>query len=181
MINNPRLPSGIMNSGGEIFVRDEEVFAMHNGSVKPYNELPFNIRKLYVELYMTDTNIRRGLDLMGIENEDDRIKKMVICNSGGFDKAPDFIDNRITREFWNCGEWSTCPGLGKVCKVPSGLSRKELLLSVDIFNGLPDKQVSANNGITHNTLRTHVKRINEKINAHCRADLVQWVKNHIAF
>lgn len=178
MINNPQIPAGIFHDT-EIFVRDNRVYALHDGKAINYTELPFAIRKAFTELYLSDSSIKTGLDLMGITNEDDRIYQTIVCNSGGFDKKADFERGHINREFWNCGKWVDCPGFGKVCKVPGKLSRKELLLAVDIYSGLPDKQTAPKNGIEHNTLRTHIRRINDKINAHCRADLVQWVKDNI--
>lgn len=180
-MNNPSIPSGIFGESGEIFTQNGSVYALWHGKSVSFSALPFAVRKMYVELYLSDTIIQKGLDLMGIDNEDKRIMQTVICNGGGFDNKADFTENRVNREFYNCGQWETCPGFGMVCKVPGNLSRKEVLLVADIVAGMPDKQVSEKNEITHNTLRTHIKRINEKIRVHCRAQLVNWALNNVCF
>jgi DNA-binding NarL/FixJ family response regulator len=120
--------------------------------------------------------LSKELDVHGVELE----KKWVICRYGGFNNVPDF--NSTTNEFKP--EYKECPNRGKctlsgcVCTIPANLTHQELNAVKAIVTGEPAKIAAGRMGIKFNTIRAYLKSVHVKLNAHSRADVVNFAHNN---
>lgn len=176
-MKNPKLPAGIEDEQLEIYVHDGEPKVVYHGSIHHFNDLPSVIKHPFEIDFIEDIEGRKLLDHeLGIVDPEEQFLKRIMCLYGGFDKRADRVGNV---EFWNCGEWKSCPIFGKFCKVPAKLSARELELACYVVEGLQDIEICDKMNISQSTCTTYHSRIREKIHVNNRVEIAKWVRDNI--
>lgn len=176
-MNNPKLPSGIEDEQIEIYVRDGKPRVVYNGATMDFVDLPKKIREPFeIEFEEDIAGIKMLDEKLAIVDPEEQFLKRIMCLYGGFDKR---ADRAGEREFWNCGEWKSCPLFGKFCKVPAKLSARELELACYVVEGLQDIEICDKMNISQSTCTTYHSRIREKIQVNNRVEIAKWVRDNI--
>lgn len=175
------LPAGLNDDNVEIFRHENNVFGLYKGHKTKYYELPVHIRSIFNLELNLDIKALAALSEMGYYS-DDAEEMFVGCRYGNFDNSPDLDlkTGKLTPDSPSCDKECTCPGFGKVCLVPCGLSKKEYSTVRLMATGLQDDEISNVMGLSVSTIRTHLSKVREKLNLNNRAEITNWaIKRNI--
>jgi len=171
------LPAGLTDKNVEIFVKDDEIFAIHNGKVLPFDYLPTEIVELFMDDMLHNTGAVFCLHKMGMKNINDMLRQYVKCRFGGLDKRADLDTTRkdINPDYWDCGKRDSCPYQFAICdRVRVGdiyLTIKQIEVVKHIAAGLTDKETAVRLNISIDTLHTHTKNIHYKLGVHSQSEV----------
>jgi DNA-binding CsgD family transcriptional regulator len=178
-----RLPAGI-ESGIEIYRNKEgELDAMICGTKMHYLDLPIIIREIFQSELIADKQAINSLTKeMKVTEADQMELKFVDCRYGRYNYKPDLDGHSLHPDAPSCSELKTCPGFGKVCKIPKGkngiLSRQEYIITLLVAKGKQDKEISFELDIEISTIRTYLARIREKLCVNNRIEIALWAINN---
>ena len=174
------LPAGLIYNNIEFFLDNGEPMVLQNGNVLPYHKsiqgrslIQADMQK-HIELVAA----LRKEEFSGYELE----KQWAACRFGGFDNIPDFNieTGESNTEYHECKRRPFCNCSGHVCLMPSKLSHKEIETIKAISSGEPSKIAADRLNITFNTIRGYMKSVHKKIDAHTRADVMNFAyRNNI--
>ena len=126
--NRDEIPAGILN-GVEIFTHNGQIFAIDNGTCKPFDRLPSEIKQLFTEKFMADRKFHNyAKNQWKLETFTKVFYKWMDCAFGELDSTPDV--NQKTNELvkdknsW-CGDCH-CALAGANCTLPYGLKIQEI-------------------------------------------------------
>lgn len=179
-MNNVILPPGIDNNAIEIYHKDQEPCATHDGTQKSFWLLPRSIINSFKLMFCNDKTAQDAIiKYWGITNPNKMFEKWTVCLFGGYNNVPDFDDNKITPDYWNCGERGKCPCEGLVCKIPEGkngkLSKQEYHILFLLTKGHLDKEIADILQISINTVKTHNARLFHKLGINTRIEAAFWL------
>lgn len=179
MVKIANLPAGINDSGIEIFRTDKyRACATYQGKKFNYLDLPISVREIFQSELIRDLNAIEFLIKEGLESGSEMEEAFVSCRYGNFDDTPDHIDGKTIADVPNCGIEDTCPGFGILCKIPKGkngsLTRQEYKITRMISQGLLDKEIANNLGISIETVKAHTARIRKKLDVFNRVEIALW-------
>jgi DNA-binding CsgD family transcriptional regulator len=175
------LPAGLIDNNIEFF-RDPQnpdfSWALFNMRVVRVKDLPAEIKTvLWCELLAHPIKLSM-LYAMGFNDPDAALEKYFSCSFGAFDHHPDYSDGKFSEgEYIPCPIRSTCPGNGILCRPLTVGDGKELSpREVDILELAGqcklNKEIAAELGISPETVKKHVKHIQEKSGLMNKKDLV---------
>ncbi len=179
-MKSPSIPAGLLNRNVELFVQDDELYAVYKGKTYPYLELPETIRNVFQVELIRDKKAQESLkNDMAITDSTEMELQFVKCRYGGFDNNPDLAANGETRpECWDCGVHGSCDAEGKVCHLPAGahgtLTKREYQIAVLVGRGCYDYEISDQLDIAESTVREYLKRIRSKIGANNRQEITMF-------
>lgn len=176
------LPEALFSTSKEFFKNGESLYMLFNGSVTELKELPSDYYKLLKQKIDLDKNAQKGLDILRIFSENERVYQFFECNYASFDPACDVLRHGQlgATEFVDCSKRDVCKAQGFLCTIPAGLSRRELQVARRIALGEMDAQICAELEITQSTLRNHKNNIELKIGSTGKIAIGVWaVKNKI--
>ena len=146
-----------------------------------FDEWPAKV-KLKIQAKLEEDNAAQvALDILGITDEQQRIKKFAYCRNGGFDNRADFSkDGDHHAEYFECPLRAVCDA--KVQKMlchcfpaPNGvLSEREIEIVKLICADLPDKLIADKLGIAFDTAKNHRRNIEQKIGAYSKSGVVRF-------
>jgi DNA-binding CsgD family transcriptional regulator len=180
-MKNPQLPAGLADKNLEIYFHDGELKAIYQGKTQDFIELPGAIRDIFEVHLIRDTAAVHSLQHdMNILDGTDMLIQYVKCVFGGFDLNPDLRGTKTTPECWDCGYHGTCPGEGKVCKMPAGpmgvLSKREYQVAILAAKGKFDKEIAFELHLEESSVREYLKRVRCKVEANNRIELMLWAQ-----
>ena len=115
-MTNIQIPPGLFGEDVEVFSRNGEAMALHQGSVKSFFELPQEIIDVFRDDLQQNAAATMALELAGYDDPDDKLLKYCICRFGGFDQSPDFAGGTLnSSEHYECGHRGSCSMEGIVC------------------------------------------------------------------
>ncbi|MFZ4464366.1 MAG: response regulator transcription factor [Bacteroidales bacterium] len=168
----------IDNKGDEFYASNDNLYYIIVTAI-PFES--FETDQLNKIKYLLDKDVfaQASLDLLGIKNEMDRLKKFGMCNFGGFDQDQDIdSDSQIHVEYYNCGQRGKCPVEGKLCKTIMALNGymnpREIDILKLIVQDLADKQIADRLGISDNTVHKHRSNIQHKIGCSSKVGICRW-------
>lgn len=170
------LPAGI-EKGMEVYRNENGVSVLFNGNRNTYMDLPDQLREPFQVALINDKKAQAGLEEMGVHDADDQEETFVGCRFGALNSRPDLDGSVLTSDAPFCDKVKTCPGFGKVCQIPAGLSRMEFIITVEIGRGLLNKEIAAKHNIAPNTVETHKRRALKKLSFNNRIELARWAQN----
>ena len=110
---------GLLCSGIEFFVVENEVKFIHAGKMKTFSELSYPIVELLKEEIAKDQNVIDSLLELQPNSEMKQVEQFVKCRLGGLDFKADIIENVIQEgEYWDCPNRGKCKHEGTLCKLP---------------------------------------------------------------
>lgn len=180
-MKNPRLPAGLEDQDLEIYVHNNELHITYQRKVVDFIELPVAIQEIFEVQLIRDKIARVSLqEDMKIMDSTMMLLQYIKCLFGGFDLNPDLHNGKTTPECWDCGRHGTCPGEGKVCKMPEGpmgvLSKREYQVTLLVAYGKFDKEIASELNILETSVREYMKRIRFKIEANNRIEIMLWAQ-----
>lgn len=184
---NPIIPAGLTDKNVELFAEDDVLYGTHNGSVMKFKDLPKDVLLSIMLELSHDVEAMRALikwqALLGYSWSDhETLERYAKCKWGGFDNRPDVLNgNTQEGEYWACGKRDQCPFQGKICKhvkVKYGhLTWKEIEVMKLIADGLQDKQIADQLGLSVNTIPGYKKNIQSKTGDHSKVDMAMTARD----
>lgn len=111
---HPRVYPGILDTNIEFFNANDQVKVITNGTVIPFEDLPYAHHQLIKE--QIDAPAYEILKAWHPDSEIEQITKFVSCRFGGLDYTPDVENNKLQNgEWWACPHRGNCAGEGIVC------------------------------------------------------------------
>lgn len=159
------IPAGIF-AGIEIFAQGGEVYALHNGVRKFFEDLPGPEKRSFISMYMADKEgqqfIRSQFNIVGFESG---FKKWLFCKFGSLDGNPDNIDGNITPDVYNSACHRTdCSGRGKICSCATGLKGYEIDTLRELKVGLTAKEVANKLNVSESAVKSRIEKMKEMFN-----------------
>ena len=144
------LPAGI-ESGVEVFASQNELYAIYNGSKIRFFNLPKDIIEAFREEMLQNNIALKSLVKLNLTDPNAMLFQYVKCNYGGFNYEADFLNNTLSKEYWDCGSRGTCPFEGKICgginTENQVITKQELRFIKYLLCGLADKEIADRLGI----------------------------------
>lgn len=175
---NQKFTAGLLDDTIEIATTGDFVFAIINGSVRPFDKWPSNLKEaLKEDLGKHEKAVQALIDL-GLETDDEMLWQYARCRFGSYDGQPDLVDGRFTHtEYWDCGIRGNCLFEGKLCcsmKVEYGvISPREMQVWILVVEGLLDKEIAYKLGISDTTVPQHVRNLCQKCGMRHRGELIK--------
>ncbi|MCT4602492.1 MAG: LuxR C-terminal-related transcriptional regulator [Marinifilum sp.] len=172
-MREPKLPSCLEKEHVEFFRYEGKLRAVYNGWTCSYYELPIVIRAPFEKEFMNDTKAQDCLrNDMYVTSK--VLEKFIACRYGNFDNTPDLVNGKPEADAPNCHKEETCPGFGKVCLIPGGLTPQQYFITRLISLGKQDKEIADELEIALPTVRTHYTRIRETLKVNNRNEIALW-------
>lgn len=110
------IPAGIFE-GIELFAQNGKMFAIDNGTVMPFDDLPESIKKEFWWIFSLDRTaqsfIKKEFHLAG---EKEQFTQWLFCKFGSCDGTPDLLDGTVNYDSFNSAcKRTKCSGRGKIC------------------------------------------------------------------
>jgi len=177
-IINQELPPGLENESLEVYAHGIELKALFNGIKIDFWQLPDRILNIFRnDLFLKKDAVNIYVSL-GIIDENEMLFQHVWCNYGGWNRDPDLTENKLSSEYWDCGNRGKCKYEGVLClklqEDEKNPTVQELRIIKLISQGLADKQIADRLNISCNTATTHRQRIERKLNAACKVDVARF-------
>ena len=164
------IPAGLIDNAAEIFGND----IVFGGQVS--RVLPDSIKKTIDSFIDSDTDAFVALTEMVGFCASARRDRFIKCNYSLFDSNPDVLaDGSLgEREYVPCEARGTCPHEGKLCKLPAGLSKREVEIVKLNHAGLLRREIADALNLSVNTVPVHFKNILKKTGLQRNVDLVRF-------
>ncbi|WP_100628717.1 helix-turn-helix transcriptional regulator [Algoriphagus formosus] len=174
-----KLPAGITDKNVEFLAQGEEVFALMQSQLLPLGDWPqwlIDAIERDMEKHPKAVEALVEADIVG---RMEMIGQYVKCRYSALDNEADVIDGQLQRpEFTDCNLRGSCPYEGRLCellKAPFGtLTHREIEVLRLIPEGLLDKEIADQLGISSLTVGVYMKNLREKTGAKNKAELVRF-------
>lgn len=158
------IPAGIFH-GTEFFVESGTRWAMHNGHLMRYEQLPDEIRDKLEREFNQDKRSQKVLEDIGLTGSS-AFDFWVDCRYGGYDSTPDYINGKLQEaEFNNSCTKVNCNMRGIVCKNPAGLNNDEVDTLICIQQGFTITEIADKLFRSTECIKSRIRKIKEKLNA----------------
>ena len=164
--SSSNIPAGFF-SGTEIFVFAEKIYALRNGCLIAFENLPSMEKRQFLNLYLRDKEGQKFIhDTFGIEGFESGFKKWLFCKFGSLDGEPDFIDGKITPDAYNavCLDVN-CPGRGKFCGNAVGLKGYEIETLRELKSGKTSKEIASVLHVSVPAVKSRIEKLKERFTA----------------
>lgn len=174
-----KLPAGITDKHVEFLAKGDQVFALMQSSLLPLCDWP----QWLIEAIESDMEKHpkavEALVQADIVGRLEMIEQYVKCRYSALDNEADVIDGLLQKaEFTDCTLRGSCPYEGRLCellKAPFGtLTHREIEVLRLIPEGMLDKEIADQLGISPLTVGVYMKSIREKTGAKNKAELVRF-------
>lgn len=174
-----KLPAGITDQHVEFLAQGDEVFALMQSHLLPLREWPqwlINAIEQDMEKHPKAIEALVEADIVG---RLEMIEQYVKCRYSALDNEADVIEGILQKpEFTDCTLRGSCPYEGRLCellKAPHGtLTHREIEVLRLIPEGMLDKEIADQLGISPLTVGVYMKSIREKTGAKNKAELVRF-------
>lgn len=158
-----KIPAGIF-SGTELFAKDGEIYAMHEGKREKFEMLPAMEKENFIAQYLSDEDGQKFIrENFGIQGFHEAFKRWLFCKFGSLDGNPDSIDGKITPDTYNsaCTK-SNCPGRGRFCGTASGLKNHDIETLREVATGKTIKEIAVKLNISIPAVKSRLEKLREK-------------------
>ncbi|MBS7565120.1 response regulator transcription factor [Mucilaginibacter sp. Bleaf8] len=169
------IPAGLQLGETEFGRIGAELVAIHEGHKTTLEHLPKHL------LVVIDNSMNQihheALNELKISDPMHRRHKFLMCNNSNFDLTADIKAGRETlqMEYVTCEHRGKCFVEGRLCQSliinEHKIRLSELRVISQIRKGFSDKEICSNLNIALDTLRSHKKSIQLKLNAPRKADI----------
>ncbi|MBP3420467.1 MAG: hypothetical protein J6K74_07760 [Marinifilaceae bacterium] len=158
------IPAGIFD-GIELFAQNGKMFAIDNGTVMPFDDLPESIKKEFWWIFSLDTTARSFLKKeLFITDEDAQFTQWLFCKFGSCDGTPDFIDGAINTDAFNSAcKRRKCPGRGKICGCISSLKDYEVETLALLISGHTLSTMSSELLRSVDAIKSRIEKLKSKL------------------
>jgi DNA-binding CsgD family transcriptional regulator len=174
-----KLPAGITDQHVEFMAQGEEVFALTPSQLLPLREWPQWLTDAIERDMEKHPKAIEALVEADIVGRLEMIEQYVKCRYSALDNEADVVDGILQKpEFTDCTLRGSCPYEGRLCellKAPFGtLTHREIEVLRLIPEGMLDKEIADQLGISPLTVGVYMKSIREKTGAKNKAELVRF-------
>lgn len=166
--------AGLIDKHTEFFTQAGKLYLAQNGVVSNEQEITNRFSQLLWLAIQANPQVQKGLNILGISNKKEQIFKYFQCNYADADGNADLTacGTLGEREFVRCQKrCGNCMAEGLLCKIPYGISTRELQVLKLIGKGLLDKEICDQLNIAQDTLRNHKDSISRKAGCSRKAQL----------
>lgn len=178
-VSQPVVAGMVNEMSIEFFAFGNQYKALFKGELLEIADLPESKLKAIERDMRRHPEALAALDQLQLTNRIDRITQYLWCRYGGFDMAPDMVNDSMgAPEYWPCPLRGNCPHEFKLCAPVSGpegdLSAAELRVAklLATHPNMADKQLADALGISRFTVMVHLSNIREKMGLQTRAAIV---------
>jgi DNA-binding CsgD family transcriptional regulator len=181
------IPEFLKKVNSEIIAQDGEPYLI-KVELLSFEEWPAKVKLQIHAKLEADKPAQVALDILGVTDEQQRIKKFAYCRNGGFDNRADFTDQgEHNAEYFDCPDRATCQAkvqkmLCRCFPAANGiLTPREIELIKLICADLSDKLIADQLGIAFDTAKNHRRNIEQKIGCYSKSGVVRFAyENGIA-
>lgn len=100
----------------EFFTWQGQLMVIHQGTIHTFEESPVSALDILRDDLENNQRAIDGLQLLGITNPVEQLRKYATCRYGSLDEHADFGSTSTTDEMINCEHKYTCKAAGLICK-----------------------------------------------------------------
>ena len=164
-------PDYILKHNAELVVYNNQLYQVKVELV-PFHACSAKTKLAIASALEDDQPGQLGLDILNIDDENDRIEQYAFCKFGGWDNQADIKkDGTLVPEYFDCPRRPTCPKEAQkfLCGVfwineTTFLTPREIQYIKLTADDLPDKQIAERMCISISTVASHRKHIQRKLN-----------------
>lgn len=159
------IPAGIF-VGTEVFVKDSKIYAMYNGQLMFFEDLPSQEKRCFVDKYMEDLSGRFFIqNRMGISGFESGFKQWLFCKFGAMDRTPDYLCGEVIPDRYNSAcQRTECAGRGVLCGVECGLKSYEVETLKRLKDGKTLEEVAAILCVAVPTVKSRIRKLKRMFN-----------------
>lgn len=105
---------GMVDSAKEYFNHDADVMVIHNGTVKPFEDLEFHPE--LEQIFWNDQSLQEVLQKWFGDDHPKKLKTLARCRFGALNFSPDFDGENATPDYCQCPHRGNCIGENIVCR-----------------------------------------------------------------
>lgn len=174
-----KLPAGITDNNVEFFAQDGQVFAFVQGEMLHTTAWPQWLKDAVTKDMEAHPQAIECLVDADLVSEIEMIEQYVKCRYSAMDNEADVMNGKLqSTEYVDCSLRGTCPYEGRLCdllKAPFGtLTHREIEVLKLIPEGMLDKEIADQLGISPLTVTVYMKNLREKTGAKNKAELVRF-------
>lgn len=161
--HSSKVPAGFF-VGTEIFAHQEQIYAVKNGCLTLFEDLPSMEKRQFIDVYLQDKEGQRFIrDTFGIVGFESGFKKWLFCKFGSLDGDPDTLDGKITPDVYNSVCTKTdCPGRGKFCGGESSLKGYEVETLRELKAGKTAKEIADVLNVSVPAVKSRIEKLKER-------------------
>jgi DNA-binding CsgD family transcriptional regulator len=165
--------AGLIDSGIELLSHCGNDYAAINGMLNQIYEFPTAYKNAASAFIEENKQVENALIMLGFTCKEKQVKKFYFCNHSEADENPDVLSCGTLgeREFVRCPNRGNCNAEGILCKIPFGMSKREIQVVSQIGKGFLDKEICENLNIAQDTLRNHKDHISQKAGLSRKAEI----------
>jgi len=177
------LPAGLVDQDIEFFMHFGELKALHDGTVKDFNDIPKAAITALINEMEANTDVMATFLTYGIDLLDDQVYTYTKCMYGGFNSVPDIVNGKVgEHDNHNCGDDCQCV-LRDIVKhmmpVANGhLTKRELDITRLLTHNYLGKQIASELHISPYTVDKHKQNIFRKTGLTSNVELAVWATNN---
>ena len=89
------IPAGIFH-GTEVFYIGTKAFALHEGIVTTFENLPSMIKQVFFRVFVKDKKAQHFFETeLNITSIEVQFKQWLFCSFGALDSTPDYLDGKL--------------------------------------------------------------------------------------
>lgn len=167
---------GMVDNSVEFFVINNQLNAIHNGTVKKFTDFPFALIELIGEAMEADEETLKALMQMHPGSRLRRIEQFAICRFGGLDRNPDVKDGVLGEgDYWDCPIRDQCKHNGILCKAPSYNGKELTPIDIEIMKSLSttktNEVIAEEIGVPYGSVHKLKKKLYKKLNVQTKQEV----------
>lgn len=177
-----KIPAGLLDESFELFSNGDQQYCVAEGRLWTFPDFPlWVLRAVKLDMLKNQSKVD-WLIKAGLFDELNQMKWYIHCCFGGFDGEADFVNGELVHtEYFDCGHRGHCLFEGKVCNSivhQFGLSAREVDYIKCVHQGMQDKEIAEEMGISVNTAPVYIRNILKKLQLGNRSDIVRFASDH---
>lgn len=158
------IPAGIFE-GIELFAQNGKMFAIENGTVMPFDDLPEAIIQEFLWIFSLDRTAQSFIRKeFHVTSENELFTQWLFCKFGSCDGTPDFIDGAINTDAFNSAcKRRKCPGRGKICGCISSLKDYEVETLALLISGHTLSTMSSELLRSVDAIKSRIEKLKSKL------------------